>query len=313
MITRRYLLKLCAGAGATLLFKKLPAFAQSSSMLLREIPSSGAMLPAVGLGTARTFNVGTDEDVLSPLREVMRLFIEMGGTLIDTAPAYGSSEEVTGGLIRDLDVLDDLFLATKVSTRGRDQAIEQMRNSMRLLGSESLELMQIHNVQRYDSDDVATLLAILREWKAAGRLRYIGITTSSLRAHERVSQLLQAETLDFVQVNYSIGTRQAEERLLPLAADRGVAVIVNRPYERARLFRAVGERAVPDWAADFDCDSWGQFFLKYILSNPAVTCVIPATTKPHHLQDNMGAGYGRLPDGAARDRMVEFFDAIPGT
>jgi aryl-alcohol dehydrogenase-like predicted oxidoreductase len=298
-----------------LLFKKLPAFAQSSPMLLREIPSSGAMLPAVGLGTARTFNVGTEEDVLSPLREVMRLFVEMGGTLIDTAPAYGRSEEVTGGLIRDLDVRDDLFLATKVSTRGRDQAIEQMRNSMRLLGSETLELMQIHNVQRYDSDDVATLLAVLREWKAEGRLRYIGITTSSVRAHERVAELLQAETLDFVQVNYSIGTRQAAERLLPLAADRGVAVIVNRPYELARLFRAVGagERAVPDWAADFDCDSWGQFFLKYILSNPAVTCVIPATTKPHHLQDNMGAGYGRLPDGATRARMAEFFDALPGS
>ncbi len=311
VLTRREMLKLSAGAGAAFALGRLPgfppspAFAQGPNMLQRPIPSSGELIPAVGLGTARTFNVGTSEDERAPLREVLRLFVEMGGTVLDTAPAYRAAEVVSGDLAAELGVVDDLFLATKVSARSRSEGIAQMERSLERLHRERLDLIQVHNLI-----DVDTQLATLREWKEAGRIRYLGITTSSLRAYDAFEAVMRSQPLDFVQLNYSIGTRKAEERLLPLAADRGMAVIVNRPYEVARLFGAVEGQELPEWAAEFDCASWGQFFLKFILSHPAVTCVIPATSKPHHLQDNMGAGYGRLPDEATRERMVSFFEAL---
>lgn len=305
ILSRRDMIKLGAGAGAALALGRLPAFGQTPELIRRAIPSSGERVPAVGLGTARTFNVGMSEAELAPLREVMAAFIELGGTVLDTAPGYGSSEAVSGALARELDVVDRLFIATKVAATEKAQGIEQMENSMRLLNRSAIDLMQIHNLRGWE-----TQLATLREWKAAGRFRYIGITTSRDSQYDDFAAVMEREELDFVQLNYSLGSRKAEERLLPLAADRGMAVLVNLPYMRGRLFQAVEGHELPEWAAEFDATSWGQFFLKFILAHPAVTCPIPATTKVHHLRDNMGAAYGRLPDEAMRRRMIEFFDAL---
>jgi aryl-alcohol dehydrogenase-like predicted oxidoreductase len=305
ILTRREMLKLSAGAGAALALGRLPAFAEASEIIKRPIPSSGELIPAVGLGTARTFNVGTSEEERAPLREVLEAFVAMGGTVLDTAPGYRNSERVAGELARELGVTDKLFMATKVGAEDRERGIEQMQNSMRLLDRDVIDLMQVHNLRGW-----RTQLATLREWKAAGRIRYIGITTSSLRQYELFAEIMEKEELDFVQLNYSIATREAEKRLLPLARDRGMAVLVNRPYNLARLFRAVEGHELPDWAAEFDAASWGQFFLKFILSHPAVTCPIPATSKVAHLRDNMGAAYGRLPDERTRRRMVELFESL---
>lgn len=305
ILSRRDMIKLGAGAGAALALGRLPAFGQTPELIRRAIPSSGERVPAVGLGTARTFNVGMSEAELAPLREVMAAFIELGGTVLDTAPGYGSSEAVSGALARELDVVDRLFIATKVAATEKAQGIEQMENSMRLLNRSAIDLMQIHNLRGWE-----TQLATLREWKAAGRFRYIGITTSRDSQYDDFAAVMEREELDFVQLNYSLGSRKAEERLLPLAADRGMAVLVNLPYMRGRLFQAVEGHELPEWAAEFDATSWGQFFLKFILAHPAVTCPIPATTKVHHLRDNIGATYGRLPDEAMRRRMIEFFDAL---
>ena len=305
ILSRREMLKLSAGAGAALAFGRLPAFAQDAAIRKRPIPSSGEMIPVVGLGTARTFNVGTSEEELAPLREVMKAFVEMGGTVLDTAYAYGNSERVSGDLAKDLSVTDKLFMATKVTAEGREQGIEQMETSMRLLNRSVIDLMQVHNLR-----DWQTQLATVREWKAEARFRYIGITTSRNSQFDDFAAVMEKEDLDFVQLNYSLGSRLAEERLLPLAADRGMAVLVNLPYRRGRLFQAVEGQQLPEWAAEFDAESWGQFFLKFILGHPAATCPIPATTKAKHVRDNMGAAYGRLPDEAMRKRMVEWFESL---
>lgn len=304
-LTRRDMLKLTAGAGAAVALGRLPAFAQAPDILKRPIPSSGELIPVVGLGTARTFNVGDSEDERAPLREVLEAFVEMGGTLLDTAYGYGNSEAVSGDLAKQLGVVDRLFIATKLAAQEKERGIEQMETSMRRLNRSVIDLMQVHNLRGWQ-----TQLATLREWKAAGRIRYIGITTSRNRQHDDFARVMGSEELDFVQLNYSLGSRQAEERLLPLAADRGMAVLVNVPYMGGRLFQAVQGAELPEWAAEFDAQSWGQFFLKFIISHPAVTCPIPATTKVHHLRDKMGAAYGRLPDEAMRGRMVEFFEAL---
>ncbi|UCF21702.1 MAG: aldo/keto reductase [Gemmatimonadota bacterium] len=300
------MLKVTAGASAALAFGRLPALAQQPSAIMkRPIPSSGELIPVVGLGTARTFDVGAAAEERAPLREVLEAFVELGGTLLDTAPGYGESEAVSGELAKSAGLTDRLFMATKVAAEAREQGIAQMEESMRLLNRQVIDLMQVHNLRGWE-----TQLATLREWKAAGRLRYIGITTSSLRQYDAFAAVMEKQELDFVQLNYSLGTRAAEERLLPLAADRGMAVLVNLPYMRGRLFQAVEGRELPEWAAEFDAKSWGQFFLKYVISHPAVTCPIPATTKVRHLRDNMGAAFGRLPDETMRKRMVEFFDAL---
>jgi len=304
-LTRRDMLKLTAGAGAAVALGRLPAFAQAPEILKRPIPSSGELIPVVGLGTARTFNVGDSEEERAPLREVLEAFVEMGGTLLDTAYGYGNSEAVSGDLAKQLGVVDRLFMATKVAAQEKQQGIEQMETSMRRLNRSVIDLMQVHNLRGWQIQ-----LATLREWKAAGRIRYIGITTSRNRQHDDFARVMESEELDFVQLNYSLGSRQAEERLLPLAADRGMAVLVNVPFMGGRLFQAVQGVQLPEWAAEFDAQSWGQFFLKFIISHPAVTCPIPATAKVHHLRDNMGAAYGRLPDEAMRRRMVEFFEAL---
>jgi len=305
-ISRRKMLKISAGAGAGLLLNELPAFAQQQPQLMRAIPSSGEMIPAVGLGSARTFNVGPPNPEWVPLGDVMRLFHEMGGRFFDTSASYGTSEQVAGQLARELGIGNDLFFAIKISTRGgRDVGIAQQEESCRDWQRDVIDLNQVHNLR-----DVDIHLRTIRQAKEEGRTRYVGVTTSFARQYQRMEQVLLTEELDFVQVNYSLGEREAAERLLPLAQDRGIAVIVNEPYNVGRLFGVTRGQELPDWAAEFDCRSWGQFFLKYILAHPAVTVVIPATSDPDHLVDNMGAGVGRLPDERTRTRMEALFDGL---
>ena len=293
-LTRRMVLRLLAAAAV------VPSRAVSAEPLrARPIPSSGEMLPVVGLGTWRTFDVGAGAAERAPLKEVLAAFVALGGRVVDSSPMYGAAESVVGDLAAELSVADTLFLATKVWTSGREAGVTQMGESFRRLRARRLDLMQIHNLL-----DWRTQLRTLRDWKAAGRLRYIGVTHYTAGAYDELERVLRAEPLDFVQVNYSAGEREAERRILPLARDRGVAVLVNRPFAEGGLFRRVRGRALPAWAADLDADSWAQLFLKWILANPAVTCAIPATSRREHLQDNMKAGTGGLPDAATRERLV---------
>jgi diketogulonate reductase-like aldo/keto reductase len=296
-----------ASAGCLLLPGTWPALplTLSQKMLTRPIPATGELLPALGLGTWQTFDVGPAPQDREPLQQVLRLFADMGGTLIDSSPMYGRSEEVTGDLSVALGLEKKLFLATKVWTRGEQAGLRQMEDSIREMRRPVLDLMQIHNLV-----DWQVHLKTLRRWKAEQRIRYIGLTHYTVSAYPELERLLRTEAVDFVQLNYNIGTRDAARRLLPLAADKGVAVIVNRPFESGTLFSAVKNKPLPAWAADFDCQSWGQFFLKYILGHPAITCVIPATAKVHHLRDNMTAGYGRLPDAATRKKMETYLQSI---
>ncbi|MFQ6024845.1 MAG: aldo/keto reductase, partial [Acidiferrobacterales bacterium] len=256
---------------------------QRDSILKRRIPGTGEIIPAVGLGTSDEFETVPGQN-LEPLREVLRRFVALGGTLIDTAPIYGNAEAVIGDLVSGLGIGEQLFLATKVRTRGRQAGIEQMQSSERLLNKRPLDLIQVHSLV-----DVDTQLDNLRRWKDAGRVRYIGITHSRVSAFDALERLMRNVKLDFVQLNYSFTEPDAERQLLPLAADKGIAVLANRPFENGAMFRRVKGKPLPEWAREFDCKSWAQFSLKYILAHPAVTCVIPATSNPDHLVDNMGA------------------------
>jgi diketogulonate reductase-like aldo/keto reductase len=273
-------------------------------LLSRPIPSSGETIPVMGLGTWRVFDVGGSAAERGPLREVLKSLVELGGRVVDSSPMYGTAESVVGDLAAELGVTDTLFLATKVWTSGRDAGVAQMEQSVRRMRASRLDLIQIHNLL-----DWRTHLKTLREWKAAGRIRYLGITHYTASAYDELERVLRAETLDFVQVNYSLGEREAERRILPLARDRGVAVLANRPFAEGGLFQRVRAQAVPSWAAEFDCESWAQFFLKWILAHPAVTCAIPGTSRPQHLVDNLRAAVGRLPDAAMRDRMAAYVGA----
>jgi diketogulonate reductase-like aldo/keto reductase len=277
----------------------------AQTLVTRAIPSTGETVPAVGLGTWRTFDVGPLPGQRDPLREVLRRFVELGGRLVDSSPMYGAAESVVGALATELGVLTSLFVATKVWTRGREDGIEQMERSLQRLRATPLDLMQVHNLV-----DWRTHLRTLREWKDAGRIRYLGVTHYTASAHAELERVMRDEPLDFVQLNYSLAEPQAERRLLPLARDRGIAVLVNRPYAEGAMFRRVRGRPLPPWAAEVGAATWGQFFLRWIVAHPAVTCVIPATSRPQHLVDNMAAGVGPLPDGAARDRMAAHFAAL---
>jgi len=269
------------------------------------IPSSGEWIPSVGLGSWQVFDVDSTPQNEKQLSEVLSLFVKLGGRVIDSSPMYGRSEQVIGTLAAKLGLRDKLFFATKVWTRGKQQGIESMERSMSRFQTKRIDLMQVHNLV-----DVDTQLATMREWKAQDRFGYIGITHSNTSAHNEVEKVLRREKLDFLQINYSIMERDAEQRLLPLAQDRQVAVLANRPFGGGNLFSRVRAKALPEWAAEFDCRSWAQFFLKWIVAHPAVTCAIPATNNPQHLEDNMQAGRGRLPDEQMRRRMVEFVAAI---
>ncbi len=293
-LSRRAVLRLMAAAAAG-----AGAGPSDARLITRSIPSSGETIPAVGLGTWQTFDVGASKAERDPRREVLKQFVTLGGRVIDSSPMYGAAEAVVGELASDIRVTDRLFVATKVWTSGRAAGVTQMEQSIRLLRKQPLDLMQIHNLV-----DWRTHLATLREWKKAGRVRYIGVTHYTSSAYDELERVLRAELLDFVQLNYSLGEREAERKILPLARDRGVAVLVNRPFAEGGLFRRVRGQALPAWATDIGCESWAQLFLKWIIGHPAVTCAIPATSNPEHLADNMKGVVGALPDAAMREKMA---------
>lgn len=300
-MSRRCFVQSLSAVLATLYLSPPMVYSAESIPLRKVIPGTSESLPVIGLGTSRTFDVGSD-DQLSGLVEVLRVFFDNGGELIDSSPMYGSAERVVGDLLKRIGHRKPLFAATKVWTDGEQAGIQQMEESTQKWGVDRFDLMQIHNLV-----DWQTHLKTLKRWKAEGKVRYIGITTSHGRDHRELEEILRKERLDFVQFSYNIEDRTTEKRLLPIAAERGMAVLINRPYQRGGLFRSVKGKELPEWATDFDCSSWGQFFLKFIVSHPAVTCAIPATTKVHHMQDNMAAGFGRLPDAAMREKMADFF------
>lgn len=273
-------------------------------MLTRTIPATGESLPVIGLGTYDVFDAEAVAAEITPRAEVLRALVEAGATLVDSSPMYGRAEAMIGAAAAVAGVAAKLFYATKIWTRGKAEGIAGMEESLRRMRVPRLDLVQIHNLL-----DWRTHAAALRDWKAAGRVRYLGITHYHAGAHAELASVMKTRDFDFVQLNYSLIEREAERILLPLAADLGMAVIVNRPFAQGRLFQLVKGKSLPEWAAEFDCASWAQLFLKFIVAHPAVTCVIPATDKARHMLDNLGAGRGRLPDAAGRARMAALIDA----
>ena len=269
--------------------------AQQGALATKKIPSSGEAMPVIGMGTWQTFDVGADAAQRTPLEQVLHEFVALGGRMLDSSPMYGSSEEVAGDLAANLGVRDKLFIATKVWTAGKAAGVRQMEESMAKLRARPIDLMQVHNLV-----DVDAHLDTLREWKRKGVVRYVGVTHYTASGHAALARVMEQHPLDFVQVNYSVGEREAEQRLLPLAKERGVAVIANRPFAGGELLRKLRSKPVPAWAAEIECGSWAQLLLKFVVSHPALTCAIPATSKVEHLRDNMGAGRGRMPDEKQR-------------
>jgi diketogulonate reductase-like aldo/keto reductase len=298
MISRRQLIRTAAHVGfAGGLY---PSIVRSQSSLPeRAIPNSGELVPVVALGTYRTFNVSPTPAALDPLRQVTEAFMAHGGRIVDSSPQYGPSEAMFGEVLRQIPNAPELFVATKVATEGREAGIRQMEASPRKMAVDAIDLMQIHNLRDWRSQ-----LPTLRSWKAEGRIRYLGISASRETLYAEYIAIMRNEPLDFIQINYSVAERRSEDVILPLALERNIAVLINRPFVAGALFAYVRDRSLPDWAADFDCQSWAQFFLKYVLGHPAVTAVIQATTDVEHLLDNMGAAYGRMPNEATRARMA---------
>jgi diketogulonate reductase-like aldo/keto reductase len=274
-------------------------------MLQRPIPKTTEQLPVVGIGTWQTFDVGNTRSELDPRKEVLDILFNAGGRVIDSSPMYGRAEAVVGTLLTEMKARDKAFTATKVWTSGEAAGIAQMQSSAAKMASPVIDLMQIHNLV-----DWRTHLRTLRAWKEQGRIRYIGLTHYTTSSLDDLAQIIKAEPIDFVQFAYSINRREAETRLLPVTADRGVGVIINQPFDSGSLFSKVKSKPVPEWASDFDCTSWAQFFLKFLIAHPAVTCVIPGTARPDHARDNIAAGLGRLPDATARQRMYEHWQNI---
>lgn len=313
-MTRRDWIALTMGAGAALALDPKGLFAQSSSLMTRPIPSSGEMLPVVGLGSSATFSQVARSEDDAALREVMKAFLGQGATVFDTAPSYGASEEVAGRIAAELGATEKIFWATKVNVvpRGGGASADpaaakaQIDRSFSRLKKSKIDLIQVHNLA-----DVPTQLGILKDLKAQGRVRYIGVTTTSERQYGQLATVMKAEPLDFIGVDYAVDNREVETTILPLARERKIGVMVYVPFGRTRLFRRVADRPLPDWAAEFDAKSWAQFFLKFVLAHPAVTVVTPATSQAKHMIDNLAAGVGRLPDEALRKRMVEFVEALP--
>ena len=298
--TRRDAIKL----GAALAVTPHTVFARNEKMLTRPIPSSGEALPVVGLGTYSVFDVASTPENIATRQEIVDLMVDRGASLIDSSPMYNRSEGVIGDIIDASDNRDKLFLATKVWTDGKAAGERQMRVSAERMRAGVIDLMQVHNLR--DTDEH---LATIRDWQAEGQIRYNGVTHYHAGALDDLEAVMKRHKPEFIQINYSLVEREADRRVLPLAAEMGIAVIINRPFVQGRLFRAVGGRALPEWASEF-MDSWGQFFLKFILGHPAVTCVIPATSKVHHLRDNLGAGFGPMPDENTRRRMLEYIESL---
>lgn len=298
-LTRRELIELglaalASGASARRLFA-----AQQGALITKKIPATGESVPVIGLGT-RNYRAGADPQELVPYRETLKAFLDAGGRVVDTAPSYGNSESILGGLIAELGARDKIFLATKVDRPGKEAGIARMNESFEKLRVPKVDLMQVHNLR-----DTATQLATLREWKAAGKIRLIGVTTSSDRQYAELERIMNSEKIDFIQVDYALDARDAGERILPLAADKGIAALINLPFGRGRLFQALGSKPLPDYAKEIQCTTWAQFALKYVVSHPGVTAAIPGMTKAHHAVDNMGAARGTLPDAAMRKRMEQ--------
>jgi len=269
----------------------------------RRIPSSGELLPAIGLGNWRTFDVGNDSAARAPLREVLKLLLPK--SMVDSSPMYGRSESVAGELVAELGLREKLFMATKVWTQGRDEGIAQMETSFKRLRVQQMDLLQVHNLV-----DVAVHSKTLRDMKSSGKVRYIGITHYTASAYGAVEREMKANPWDFLQINYSLGEREAEKRILPLARERKMAVIINRPFQEGSLFQKTRNRPLPAWVKEYDVTSWAQYFLKWIVSHPAVTCAIPGTARPDHMRDNVHAGHGIVPDDKGRKRMAEYFDSL---
>lgn len=277
---------------------------EERKMNSRSIPSTGEELPVIGLGTYSVFDVSSTAEEIAIPQEIVDLLLGDGGSVIDTSPMYNRSERVIGNVIDAGSPREAMFIATKVWTNGRDAGIEQMNQSAQLMNTDVIDLMQVHNLR-----DTDIHMKTIRDWQENGRIRYNGLTHYTESAFDRLQTAMRKHKPDFIQINYSLGEPEADDRILPLAQDMGIAVLINRPYQSGRLFRAVSGESLPGWAADFAA-SWGQFFLKFIISHPAVTCVIPATSKPHHMIDNLGAGFGPLPDDAMRQRMIAFMAAL---
>lgn len=313
MLTRREWLNLTLGTSAALAFDRAHLWAQQP-MITRAIPSSGEQLPIVGLGSSATFSqVARSEDVTA-LRDVLKAFTDQGGTVFDTAPSYGASEEVSGRLAAELGITDKIFWATKVNVAGRGggsadpaAARAQIEASFTKLKKPKIDLIQVHNL-----GDVPVQLGILKELKKAGRVRYIGVTTTSEGQYGDLQTIMRNEPLDFIGIDYAIDNREVEQSILPLAQERKIGVLVYVPFGRTRLFKRVGERPVPDWAKAFGAETWAQFFIKYVAAHPAVTVVTPATSQAKHIADNLAGGRGTLPDEATRKKMVELVEGLPG-
>lgn len=278
--------------------------AEERKMISRNIPSSGEALPAIGLGTYDVFDVSSTHENVTSRRRIVDLLLGEGGSVIDTSPMYNRAEKIIGDVIEAGSPREAMFIATKVWIDGQQAGIEQMNRSARLMKSEVIDLMQVHNLR-----DTDVHMRTIRERQEAGRIRYNGLTHYTASAFDRLEAAMKKHRPDFIQINYSLGERGSDRRILPLARDLGIAVLINRPYQSGALFRAVSGREPPDWSRQF-CDSWAQFFLKFIISHPAVTCAIPATSKPHHMVDNVEAGFGMLPDAQTRERMVEFIKEV---
>lgn len=312
MITRRDCLKYTAAAGAAAAVGPGRLLAGEGELIRRPIPSSGEMLPMIGLGSSATFSRLAGAGVVEQLGEVLRTLIENGGTVFDTAPSYGDSEEVAGELVNELGYEEKVFWATKVNVAGRGDSADpgaaraQIETSFARIGTPTIDLIQVHNLA-----DIPTQLDILKELKDEGRVRYIGTTCTRASDYDYLGQIMRREPLDFIGVDYAVDNREAAKTILPLAQDRGIAVLGYVPFGRTRLWNRTEGREVPEWAADFDATSWAQFFLKFVAAHPAMTVVTPATSKPRHMLDNIGGAVGRLPDEAMQRRMIEYVEALP--
>lgn len=304
-ISRRTFLELGAGAGLLVASSGWRGLrAETQTRIMTTIPSTGEQLPAVGIGT-REYRSNADAAEMQRFRQTLEVFHSSGGRVIDTSPNYGEAETVIGELLRDIGIRDNVFMATKVDREDQQQGIARMNRSFDLLGGDQIDLMQVHNLRGTEEE-----LETMKAWKEQGRFRYLGVTTHDSRQYEEMEGVMRRHPLDFIQLNYSLADRGAEKSILPLARDRGIAVLVNLPFARGRLFKAVANRPLPDWATDMDAHTWGQVFLKYIVSYPASLIPIPGTTKPHHAEDNMGATVGRLPDANLRREIETYMAAI---
>src|SRR6185503_12592410 len=306
-LSRRSIIKAGIGFSASFFARPVDVCAQAQPLLQKKIPSSGESIPIIGIGTARRYEEVKSDAEKVPLQETIRQFQALGGKVIDSSPSYGTAEAVVGELVDGLKIRDSLFLATKVSLRnvGREEGIKQIEESFKKYRTPKIDLIAVHNLR-----DTEVQLRTLREMKQAGRIRYVGITTSFDNQYGEFEQTIKKETLDFIQVDYALDNRDAGERIIPLAGDRGMAVMINLPFGRGRLFNAVQGKQLPEWASEFYCQSWAQFFLKYIVSHPAITCAVPGMAQAKYVVDNLGAARGRLPDAATRRKMEQFIDNV---